>query len=31
MVLRLWDDKGKARGVETVPLEYFKKYVVQCL
>ena len=31
VVLRLWDDKGKARGVETVPLEYFKQYVVQAV
>jgi predicted HD phosphohydrolase len=29
--LRLWDDKGKKKGMETPPLEYFKPYVMKCL
>ena len=31
VALRLWDDRGKARGKETPPLEYFKPHVMKCL
>lgn len=31
VTLRLWDDKGKQKGFETPPLEYFKPYVMKCL
>jgi predicted HD phosphohydrolase len=31
VALRLWDDRGKEKGKETPPLEYFKPHVMKCL
>ena len=31
VALRLWDDRGKQKGIETPPLEHFKPFVMKCL